>query len=178
VRRSLYTPMSPDDLPDLVLPLRVVASGFRVVYEPAALLMEETNTNSRDEYRMRVRVSLRAIWTLVDMRTMLNVRRQGFYAIQLLSHKALRYLAFAFLGSTFLTAALLWPEGLIYRVAFIAQLLFAVLATVGFLAERRGRQGRVFAVPYYFALVNVAALQACIKFLKGERPRVWRPRLG
>lgn len=34
------------------------------------------------------------------------------------------------------------------------------------------------ALPYYFVLVNMAALQACVKFLKGERPRVWKPRLG
>ena len=34
VRKSLYRPMNPDQLPDFVLPLRVVEQGFRVVYEP------------------------------------------------------------------------------------------------------------------------------------------------
>jgi cellulose synthase/poly-beta-1,6-N-acetylglucosamine synthase-like glycosyltransferase len=178
VRRSLYTPMNPDDLPDLVLPLRVVAQGFRVVYEPAAVLTEEANNNLSDEYRMRVRVSLRAIWTLSDMPYMMSVRRQGFYAIQLFSHKALRYLAFVFMTSSFVTAALLWPQGGIYRVAFLMQLLFAMLAGLGLMAERRGWRTRVLFVPYYFALVNAAAFQACVKFLRRERNRVWRPRLG
>lgn len=178
VRRSLYEPMQPDDLPDLVLPLRVVSRGFRVIYEPNALLTEEANGNARDEYRMRVRVSLRAIWTLADMPDMLSVRRHGFYAIQLLSHKALRYLAFAFIVSTFVTAALLWSTAQIYRIAFVAQLAFGVLATLGFLAEQRGWQTRILSVPYYFMLVNVAALEACIKFVRRERHRVWNPRLG
>jgi cellulose synthase/poly-beta-1,6-N-acetylglucosamine synthase-like glycosyltransferase len=178
VRRNLYEPMQPDDLPDLVLPLKVVSRGFRVVFEPAALLMEETNTNSRDEYRMRVRVSLRAIWTLADMADMLSIRQQGFYAVQLLSHKALRYLAFAFIGFAFVTAALLWPAGWLYRLVVVAHLVFGLLAVLGFVAERHGLKTRVLSVPYYFALVNLASLQACIKFARRQRHRVWSPRLG
>jgi len=38
VRRSLYRPMRQDQLPDFVLPLRVVEQGYRVVYEPEAIL--------------------------------------------------------------------------------------------------------------------------------------------
>jgi cellulose synthase/poly-beta-1,6-N-acetylglucosamine synthase-like glycosyltransferase len=178
VRRKLYTDMNPDDLPDLVLPLRVVAAGYRVVYEPAALLTEDANNNPSDEYRMRVRVSLRAIWALSDMREMLNIRRYGFYAVQLLSHKALRYLAFAFIGCAFVTAALLWNVGWIYKVAVITQLAFGLLALLGFVAERRGLKTRILSVPYYFTLVNVASLQACIKFARRQRHRVWSPRLG
>ena len=178
VRRSLYSPMNPDDLPDLVLPLRVVAAGFRVVYDPEALLTEEANSNARDEYRMRVRVSLRAIWTLADMSSMLNVRRHGFYAIQLLSHKALRYLAFAFMATTFVSAALLAPLGGIYRIAFFAHLAFGLLASLGFAAERLGWHTRPLSVPYYFMLVNLASLQAFIKFARRQRHRVWNPRLG
>lgn len=34
------------------------------------------------------------------------------------------------------------------------------------------------AITIDFVLVSMAALQACVKFLKGERPRVWKPRLG
>jgi cellulose synthase/poly-beta-1,6-N-acetylglucosamine synthase-like glycosyltransferase len=178
VRRRLYTPMKPDDLPDLVLPLQVVAQGYRVVYEPAALLTEEANSSSRDEYRMRVRVSLRALWTLAEMPGMMNVRRHGFYAIQLFSHKALRYLAFAFMATTFLSAGALWTVSPIYRIAFLIQVALALLASAGFLAERNGIRTRVLFVPYYFALVNAAAFQACIKFARRERNRIWKPRLG
>jgi cellulose synthase/poly-beta-1,6-N-acetylglucosamine synthase-like glycosyltransferase len=178
VRRSLYQEMQPDDLPDLVLPLRVVESGFRVVYEPEALLTEDANTNTRDEYRMRVRVSLRALWTLADMSHMMSVRRHGFYAIQLWSHKALRYLAFGFMCSAFFTAALLSGRSPFYRLMYEAQLMFAVVALLGLLAEQRGWKTRALAVPYYFALVNAASFQACFKYLRRQRHRLWSPRLG
>jgi cellulose synthase/poly-beta-1,6-N-acetylglucosamine synthase-like glycosyltransferase len=178
VRRSLYQPMQPDDLPDLVLPLRVVARGHRVVYEPQALLQEQANTNSRDEYRMRVRVALRALWTLADMPRLLNVRRHGFYAVQLVSHKLLRYLAWLPGAVMFAAAAALWPAGAVYRLMFLLQVGFLLCACLGFLAQERGRPNRWLSIPYYFVLINAAALQAFVKFARGERTRLWKPRLG
>ena len=38
VRKVLYRPMNADQLPDFVQPLKVVEQGYRVVYEPEALL--------------------------------------------------------------------------------------------------------------------------------------------
>jgi cellulose synthase/poly-beta-1,6-N-acetylglucosamine synthase-like glycosyltransferase len=178
VRRSLYEPMQPDDLPDLVLPLRVVKSGYRVVYEPAAMLAEHALGTPQDEYRMRVRVSLRSLWTLADMAGLLNVGRFGFFSIQLFSHKVLRYLAFVFIALLYLCTLFLWNAGAFHRAALIAQTVCFVAAFVGYHAARRGVSSRFLAMPFYFALVNCAALHAVWKFLRGERPRIWTPRLG
>lgn len=178
VRRSLYEPMQPDDLPDLVLPLRVVASGYRVVYEPAAMLAEHALGTPEDEYRMRVRVSLRSLWTIADKASLLNVRRFGFFSIQLFSHKVLRYLAFVFILSLYACASFLWNTGHVYRTAFVIQTVGFAAAFFGYGAARRGVSNRFLAMPFYFALVNCAALHAVVKFLRGERPRIWTPRLG
>lgn len=62
VRKKLYRPMNPDQLPDFVLPLKVVEHGYRVVYEPEAILKEPSLGAAQDEYRMRVCVSLRAFF--------------------------------------------------------------------------------------------------------------------
>ena len=43
------------------------------------------------EYRMRVRVALRAFWALWDKRALLNPFRFGVFAWQMWSHKLLRY---------------------------------------------------------------------------------------
>ncbi len=75
VRKSLYRPMNPDQLPDFVLPLDVVQQGYRVVYEPEALLEEEGLASGEQEFRMRVRVALRALWALSDKRTLFNPAR-------------------------------------------------------------------------------------------------------
>ena len=103
MRREIYTPMNADQLPDFVQPLTVVEQGYRVVYEPRALLYEDALAAATDEYRMRVRVSLRAFHALKDKATLLNPSLFGVFAWQLWSHKVLRYLAFLFMVLAFVS---------------------------------------------------------------------------
>jgi len=112
VRKDLYQPMNSDQLPDFVLPLKVAEQGYRVVYEPEAILKEASLKSSKDEYKMRVRVSLRALWALWDMRHLIAVKAPKFFAWELFSHKWLRYLSFIFLIGLYLSNLYLWNQGL------------------------------------------------------------------
>lgn len=178
IRKSLYTPMRPDQLPDFVQPLQVVTQGYRVVYEPGALLREPALSSGADEYRMRVRVSLRALWALWDMRHLFNVFRYGFFSLQLVSHKLLRYAVFLFLAAAAVTNVMLVDEGMIYRLALAAQVGFYALAWWGHGRNRRGIRSRIGYLPYYFMLLNLASAQAFGKFMLGKKQTVWKPRTG
>jgi cellulose synthase/poly-beta-1,6-N-acetylglucosamine synthase-like glycosyltransferase len=178
VRRSLYRPMRPDQLPDLVLPLAVVEQGFRVVYVPDAILQEEALSDESAEYRMRVRVALRALWAIWDKRALLNPLRFPLFSWQLASHKLLRYLSFAPLAAA---AAINWwllPLGRPYGLLAAAQCVVGLLA----LGARYGpRRLRGFSLPrycYYFLLLNWASAVACAHFLRGEKQVIWQPRTG
>lgn len=177
IRKSLYQPMRADQLPDFVLPLSVAERGYRVVYEPAALLREEALSTHDDEYRMRVRVSLRALWALWDMRRLLNPFRHGMLAFQLYSHKVLRYLSFLPLAGALVSSLLLAAQSGIYRVALMAQLLLLMLAWRGWL-QRHGGSSKLVGFPYYFMLLNVASAHASLRFIRGERQATWAPRTG
>lgn len=178
VRRTLYSPMRADQLPDFVLPLKVVERGYRVVYEAEAVLREKALGDTSDEYRMRVRVSLRALWALWDMRHLLNAFRYGRFAFQMLSHKVLRYAVFIFL----LTAALsnIWLAGtaLVYSLSMLGQVVFYVLAAIGYFRSRGGKQSMLGFIPYYFLLLNLASAQAFYKFAMGQKQVIWSPRTG
>ena len=178
IRRSLYRTMKPDQIPDFILPLRVVEQGYRVVYEPRAILKEEAHTTSEGEYRMRVRVSLRSLWALRDMKHLLNLTRHGLFSWQLLSHKVLRYHAFAMLMLMYVVSAALWTAGPLYRVIFILQTVAYVLGYVGYRLDQKGRPNSYLTLPYYFALINVAAGHAFFQFLSGRKQVVWIPRAG
>ena len=178
VRRELYLEMGDDQLPDFVLPLAVVDRGYRVVYEPDAILREETLNTGGGEYRMRVRVALRAWWTLKEMRGLFDVRRHGFFAWQLLSHKALRYLMFAAIPICYGTALALSATNPLYAPAAAGGTLVWLLAAAGFVIDRRGGSVGPCSIPYYFLLVNAASGQALGEFLRGRRRTVWTPRLG
>lgn len=178
VRRELYVPMRADQLPDFVLPLAVVEQGKRVVYEPGAVLHEPALSHAADEFRMRVRVSLRALWALYDKRGLLNPFRHPVFAWQLFSHKVLRYMAFIPLAGAFVFSGLAAQTQALWQWIFVAELLCLGIAFAGhLLKDRPGMASRLLA-PYYFLILNVACLFAFWKFVNGEKMTLWKPRTG
>lgn len=178
IRTVLYRPMNPDQLPDFVQPLKVVEQGFRVVYEPAAVLWEPALKDAGDEYRMRVRVSLRAFWALFDMRQLLARWSNPLFSWQLWSHKVLRYLCFIFLIVAFVSNLLLLPVHAAYGVIFLMQCAGYLAAMVMPMLERKGIKNRFLIFIRYFVLLNVAAAYAFGKFLMGKKQVLWTPRKG
>jgi glycosyltransferase involved in cell wall biosynthesis len=178
VRKNLYDPMEADQLPDFVLPLKIVEKGFRVVFEPSALLKEESLKSSSDEYRMRVRVSLRALWALYDMKQLLGLGKDTIYAWQLWSHKVLRYGAFVFLIGLYMTNLALWSAGSLYKVFFVMQnAMVAGAIASAFLAKIDIDQKYLYLFKYFF-LLNLASAHAFFKFLLRRKQVVWTPRKG
>jgi len=177
VRKGLYQAMNPDQLPDFVLPLNVMRQGYRVIYVPEAVLMEETLTSAGSEYRMRVRVALRAFWALRDMKSLLNPWRHGIFAWQLLSHKVLRYTAFLPLTLAYGANVLLLDRGLVYLLIFLLQNTFYGCAFLG-ATIKSGKRNKIIYLCWYFSLMNYAAAIAFIKFLRGKKQSTWTPRLG
>jgi cellulose synthase/poly-beta-1,6-N-acetylglucosamine synthase-like glycosyltransferase len=178
VRRQLYRPMRADQLPDFVLPLVVVQQGYRVVYEPAAVLTEETLTEQSSEYRMRVRVALRAFWALWDMRGLLNPLRHGLFAWQLMSHKLLRYLSFVPLGIAVVVNWYLLDHGWPYVMGAAAQVVFAVFALAAIAGPRALARSAFSRYCFYFALLNWACAVAFMRFARGHKQVLWQPRTG
>jgi hypothetical protein len=179
LRRSLWKPMRADQLPDFVEPLAVREQGYRVVYEPRALLYEDALAAAGDEFRMRVRVSLRAFHALKDKASLLNPARFGLFAWQLWSHKVLRYLAFLFmagaLGANWALASR--TNSAFWGVLMLGQLGFYALAVYGQLANgRRQAPPRAAGLAYYLCVVNLASAVAFGQFLQGKKQVTWKPR--
>lgn len=178
VRRTLYQPMNPDQLPDFVLPLKVLAQGYRVVYEPEAVLWESSLKEASDEYRMRVRVSLRALWALFDMRRLLEFQINPLFSWQLWSHKVLRYMCFVFLFILALSNPVLLGKSGWYWLFMLAQIVGYLLAISEPVFSRKGWNNRVARIMRYFVLINLAAAHAFLKFAAKQKQVMWTPRKG
>ncbi|MFL6334323.1 MAG: glycosyltransferase family 2 protein [Pyrinomonadaceae bacterium] len=175
VRRSAYVPLYHEACSDFIIATKMVEQGLRAVYEPAAICTEETNRRADKEMRMRVRVIAQTYADLWRHRAMLNPLRAGFYAVELLSHKVMRYAVPVFLLATLASSAVLAPRSPFYALAAGAQALFYLAALAGWLAGRAGVRSRLLALPHYFVLANWAAVMAFYKFLRGERYARWEP---
>lgn len=175
IRRSIWEPMRPDQLPDFVAPLTVREKGYRVVYQPAARLYEDALTDTGDEFRMRVRVSLRAWWALKDKAALLNPVRFGLFAWQLWSHKVLRYLAPFFQIGALVANLALAPRSEGWALLFGLQLAFYATAAAAHAMRDRPLPALVTAA-YYLCVLNLASGLAFVQFLQGKKKVIWKPR--
>jgi hypothetical protein len=122
-----------------------------------------------------VRVIEQTMNALQRYRRLLNTRKHGMFIFQLFCHKTLRYSTPLLLVLAFIANYFALDAGPFYQYAFFAQSLFYFAAFIG----RLGAISRVelgpLALPYYFVLVNAAAVVALVKFLRGETHIVWEP---
>ena len=181
MRRGIYRPMNADQLPDFVQPLTVREQGYRVVYEPSALLYEDALAEAGDEFRMRVRVSLRAFHALKDKATLLNPFKYGLFAWQLWSHKLLRYLAFIFMaGALASNMALMFGREYspFWSLLLLGQTFFYTMARYGQTMNSHGQQPpRLVGLIYYLCVLNLASARAFWQFLRGRKQVTWKPRV-
>ncbi len=172
VRRSAYRPLPPEIISDLCEPLKVLESGFRIVFEPEAIAYEETTEKTREEFNMRVRVVTRGMRGMLYMRPLFNPFRHGFVSLQLLSHKVLRWFVPLFMAVAFAANAFLLDRPF-YLGTFLLQAAFYLAAALGLAAERWRFRAALVSVPLYFMTVNIAAVVAMYRIWKGYKAVTW-----
>lgn len=175
VRKSAYVPLYNDACSDFIIATTMVEQGLRAVYIPEAVCMEEPNRQAKRELAARVRIISQTFADLWRNRSVLNPLRSGFYAVQLWSHKIMRYLVPVFLIAIFITSGFLTPRNAFYAALFVAQVAFYFAALVSALLEKLGWSVRLLALPQYFVITNLASLIAFVKFVSGESYTRWEP---
>lgn len=175
VRKKAYEPMYPEACSDFLICTNLYRQGYRSVFAPEAVCYEHTNRRANDELRMRVRVISQTFTDLWRNRDMMNPFRSGFFAIQLISHKVLRYAVPLLLLGILVSSLMLASGSVVFTAIAAAQVLFYVLALAGFILERADLRPSLLAMPLYFVLANLASVVAFYKFLRGERYARWEP---
>ena len=175
VRKSAYVPLYNDACSDFIIATTMVEQGLRAVYVPEAVCMEEPNRQAKRELAARVRIINQTFSDLWRNRSVLNPFRSGFYAVQLWSHKIMRYLVPVFLIAIFITTGFLAPRSAFYALLFVGQVAFYFAALVSALLEKLGLSVRLLALPQYFVITNLASLIAFVKFVSGESYTRWEP---
>lgn len=177
MRRELYRDVPSQLITDFVLPLQVISTKHRVVYDDRAHSFEVANSDLGSEFRMRVRVALRALQGITYMRKLCNPFKYPWPAFSLISHKIIRYCSFFFLTIVFLTNLVLVSNPG-YAALFILQLTGYLLALVGWRKSLPKLVHKLTFIPSYFLVTNAAFAVAAIKFLQGKTMATWQPRGG
>jgi cellulose synthase/poly-beta-1,6-N-acetylglucosamine synthase-like glycosyltransferase len=169
VRRSLFHQLQPDLANDLELPLWIGNAGYALLCDPAAIAIEKAMRSSREEYNRKRRICGQGFLGFWRLRHCLR----GFRTWQFLSRKVLRWLALVPMTVILLTTVELLDRPF-FAFLFALQVVFYVLAVSGWLLDIAGRKGSaVFTMPYYFLVVNIAAVIGVVQACFGRRFAVW-----
>jgi biofilm PGA synthesis N-glycosyltransferase PgaC len=169
VRRPLFRDCFPDLANDLQTPFDVANQGYGTVYEPGAIAVERTAELWEEEFGRKVRIVLQGLTGFAR----LSSRMHGMRLWQFVSHKLIRWCVGASLVVTLVSTAVLARDSVWFAACLALQLACYALAFGGWLMRRSEKMPRALQVPFYFAMVNGAALVAMGRFVAGSRQVVW-----
>jgi cellulose synthase/poly-beta-1,6-N-acetylglucosamine synthase-like glycosyltransferase len=172
IRRRLFEALPEDTiLDDVLIPIRVMARGYRVLFEPEARAYDQAAGSASEEFARKVR-TITGNFQLLTRETWLFSPVRNRIWFQTLSHKALRLMGpVLFTGAFFTNIALLGSP--FYRVTFTAQMLFYLAALGGFLVRGARRKVRPLIVPYMVCLLTWATAVACYRFVTQPQMATW-----
>ena len=176
IRKDLYAPLAPDTINDLVIPLQIVARGYRAVFEPEAVGFEPSAGYFVAEFRRKRRIVNRSWRGLRSVPEVLDPRAVGIFAWQVLSHKVLRWLILPIVLTVAAGCFVAFPVGLVYQVGalgFVASLGIAVIG--GLTGNHVGQLTRLTHGLFYFYMVNLAAFLGIVMAAFGRVEVVWIP---
>jgi cellulose synthase/poly-beta-1,6-N-acetylglucosamine synthase-like glycosyltransferase len=173
IRRALFEPIPNDTiLDDVVIPLRIVRRGFRVLFEARARAYDRASLTARQEFARKARTIAGTFQLFSRERWLWNPRRNRLW-FETMSHKALR-LTVPLLHAAVLIAAIgATPQGAVYGLALVAQLVFYSAAVAGFAAGRRMRRLPMLSVACAICLLNWATVVGFIRFLTKRQQVTW-----
>lgn len=174
LRRHLHVPMNPQAANDLQHPLQVVLQGYRCVYESMAIAEECVGRDETVEATRRVRIVTRGWKGLISHIQVLNPFRAGTFSFQFIARKLLRWLSPVLMLMAF-GLNLILAEDLFYSAILIFQATFYGLATLGMALSRLKLRLTIVYFPYYFCLMNLAALKALWLVVAGRDSALWKP---
>ena len=173
IRKSLHREMNPQAANDFQHPVQIVLQGCKSLYEPEAVAFEKSVTSDLVEFKRTVRITSRGWKGLFTYPAILNPFRVGSFSLQFMFRKLLRWLSPIFL-ILMLTCSFLLRAESIFLIFLVLQFLFYLAAFLGWVFRRRSFYKPLY-FPYYFCLLNLAALFGLVNFLAGRNTATWKP---
>ncbi|GIU93829.1 MAG: glycosyl transferase [Gaiellaceae bacterium] len=172
VPRDAYVEDDPRFGHDFGFPYLMEQRGRRAVYEPAAVAVERAASETEDEYGRKVRTIARVWGHILTGRVFRPVR--PLYAVQLFSHRILRYSSGLLHLALLLSNLALVGRAPFYRASLALQVAGLALAGAG--KARVPIPGARLA--FYYVAVTWATLAGLVRYLRSGTPQMWEKAKG
>ena len=172
VRRKLFRLKKPSIVEDFQIPLDIRFAGYRVVYDPEAIAVEDICPTPSAQFARRVRLGAGAYQALFDNLACLDPRK-GLPAFCFFSHRVLRWMAPMLMITAFFCSVLLALSPL-FSTLLALQCGFYAAALLGYRRKKRVGQAGIFALPLHFCAMNLALLVGFGRYLSGRQSLAWK----
>lgn len=178
IRTQLYEPVEPDSIiDDHMIAMRIAEKGYIIAYEPAAYAVEAASADSAEELKRKVRIAAGGIQSICRLKKAANPFNHPVLWFQYISHRVLRWLITPWLLILLfllnIAICVRFPDHQLYLSLLFAQVLFYLASLTGWFLERRKIRLKFVFVPFYFSMMNYAAIAGTLKFLKGNQSAAW-----
>ncbi len=174
LRKQLTDPWISDLSNDFYVPLLAVMRGYRAVLDEEAIGYYMVVASYGEEFTRKVRTIVHGIDVLISFAGILNPFRFGFFSVQVISHKLLRWLIPYFMIMLLLANPFLLGKGGLYSAMLGGQAMLYLVAVAARLMPRL-QEITVVRLIYFFVVVNLSILYAWYKRAIGERYILWEP---
>ncbi len=174
IRKSLFIPLPANTIvDDFQIAMNVAKQGFRLVYDPEAVAIEEIAPNLTEEEGRRVRIGLGNYQAFFKMSWALNPLL-GWRFIAYFSHKVCRWFVPHFM-LTALAANIILLEHSFYQLTLLAQLSFYFIAFYGIKRQSAGKKtATLIALLAFFVAMNLALMRGFIKYFSSNVQGTWQ----
>lgn len=169
IRRILFGKLQPELANDFELPARIGAEGYAILFDPLVVSSERATSSFIEEFHRRRRICGQGILASWRLRHCFH----GLRAFQLLSRKFLRW--FGAIPMCLVLLSNLWlTTHPFYALTLILQTIFYGFTLLGWWFATQPTKGRhITTFPFYFVMVNVAALVGVLETMLGRRFSIW-----
>ena len=175
-RTSLCEDLPEDTLlDDFMQSMQMAAAGYKIAYEPDAFAVETASENVGEELKRKIRICAGGWQSISRLYGHLRFARTPLLYFQYFSHRVLRWTLTPFLLIMLLFINILLAMGSVnfYSITLLVQVFFYIAAFAGFIMENRQVRIKLLFVPYYFCMMNYAAIAGLYQLLSGNQKGIW-----
>lgn len=155
---------------DYEMPLYAGLNKKRALYNEKAIAFEKAGATTSDEFKRKVRMQRRILTNIFTNLRRLNIFKYGWFSFFHFNHKTLRFLQAFFHIVLFISNIFLIKYGLIYKLFFLGQLVFIILAILGQLTKAKNK---LLYFPRYYSMMMLAQILGAKNEFTGKSKATW-----
>ncbi len=168
IKNSDYIDLNPIYCHDSMMPIKFVLNNKKAKYAPNAIAYEKAGENSEDEFKRKVRMARKNLSISYSDLNKYNPFKVGFFSYFYFSHRYLRNMLWVLHCFLFISNLFLLGESYFYKIIFIGQCLFYIIALIG------GQiKNKLLYIPYYYSMTIFAQMKGAWNEITGKSKPFW-----